>query len=58
MFYLIPAPGLKVPDPAVVTTPDRHLPPEGRLVEASGYWQRRINDGDVTVGVPPETLEA
>lgn len=23
------------------------LPPEGREVEDSTYWQRRINDGDV-----------
>lgn len=52
-MYLIPAPGFKVPDPAFLNTPGDHLPPEGRDVEPSTYWTRRINDGDVTVGVEP-----
>lgn len=58
MLFLIPAKGFKVPDPAALDTPDDHLPAEGRLVEESGYWQRRIADGDVTVGTFSPQLEA
>lgn len=53
MIYVIPAAGLKVPDPALVNTPQRHLPPEGRLVIESPYWARRLRDGDVTEGAEP-----
>ena len=46
LIHVIPREGLKVPDPAFVTTPPlRHLPPEGRTVEDDGYWQRRVRDG-------------
>lgn len=55
MIYVTPAAGLKVPDPAQLEMPDRHLPVEGRFVEPSGYWQRRVNDGDVTLGEPKST---
>ena len=27
------------------------LPPEGREVEPTQYWQRRVNDGDVAEAV-------
>lgn len=53
MIYVIPQLGMKVPDPAQLTVPDRHLPPEGRLVERSGYWERRLRDGDVSIGTAP-----
>ncbi|MDO9236005.1 MAG: DUF2635 domain-containing protein [Aquabacterium sp.] len=43
-MYLKPAAGLAVPDPARGDV----LPPEGRDVEATQYWQRRLNDGDVS----------
>ena len=49
-MYVIPAPGLKVPDP------DRrdHLPAEGREVpDTQDYWHRRLRDGDVVLGGPP-----
>lgn len=47
-MYVKPAPGRAVPDPARGDT----LPPEGREVEPTQYWQRRINDGDVTETSP------
>lgn len=53
-MYLKPAPGAQVPDPQRGDV----LPPEGRDVEPTQYWQRRINDGDVTSAVadaPPAT---
>jgi len=28
------------------------LPPEGREVEPTQYWQRRVNDGDVVEASP------
>ncbi len=42
-IYVKPKKGLIVPDP------DRRdeLPPEGREVQDSVYWRRRLNDGDV-----------
>lgn len=52
-MYLKPAPGRVVPDPARGDT----LPPEGREVEPTQYWQRRINDDDVTEA-SPETKKA
>jgi hypothetical protein len=50
-FY-IPAPGLRVVDPA---KPSEPLPPEGRSVNATdheSYWLRRLRDGDVTEAKP------
>lgn len=45
-MFLIPAEGRTVADP------DRgdNLPAEGREVEFSQYWQRRVADGDVVEG--------
>lgn len=48
-MYVIPTQGRAVPDPARGDT----LPPEGRTVEPTQYWQRRVIDGDVTEAVPP-----
>lgn len=43
-LHVAPArPGLKVPD----LVHDDFLPPEGREVPWSTYWQRRIDKGDV-----------
>lgn len=53
MIHVIPREGLKVPDPEQMQTPGRHLPPEGRTVEPSEYWARRVRDGDVTEGDVP-----
>ena len=47
-MFLKPTQGTQVPDP------DRSdfLPPEGRTVELTQYWQRRIADGDVVEASP------
>lgn len=42
-MYVKPTEGRTVPDP----TRGDILPPEGREVESTQYWQRRILDGDV-----------
>lgn len=39
-----PVSGRQVPDPEK----GGFLPPEGREVEATAYWLRRLADGDVT----------
>lgn len=54
-MFVKPTPGTRVPDP------DRGdvLPPEGRTVEPTQYWQRRINDGDCVEASPqPEAPKA
>lgn len=43
-MYVIPKSGFKIPDPSL----NDHLPPEGRNVEKTTYWIRRLRDGDVT----------
>jgi hypothetical protein len=48
-MYVIPKSGILIRDPDLKT----HIPPEGREVPDSLFWQRRINDGDVTVGKAP-----
>ena len=52
-MYVIPAEEMQIPDPSQRGTPDYFLPPEGREVIADDYWNRRVRDGDVTVGEPP-----
>lgn len=47
--FLIPKSGLRCRDPKTLQL----LPPEGALVPLTAYWQRRINDGDVSIGTPP-----
>lgn len=42
-MFVKPTPGRSVPDPARGDT----LPPKGREVEPSQFWQRRLADGDV-----------
>lgn len=49
MMIVKPTPGCRVPDPARGDT----LPPEGREVEPTQYWQRRLIDGDV-IEIPAE----
>ena len=53
MFIKPTSPDVRVPDPAQQGTPGYWLPAEGREVEDSMYWQRRLIDGDVVVGAPP-----
>ena len=52
-MFIKPRPGLQVPDPSR----GDHLPEAGRDVDASQYWQRRLNDGDVeaVTSVTPAT---
>lgn len=54
-MFVKPTQGTQVPDP------DRGdvLPPEGRTVEPTQYWQRRIVDGDCVEASPqPEAAKA
>lgn len=53
-MYVKPTEGRTVPDPARGDA----LPPEGRPVEPSQYWHRRIADGDVVEAVPQEQAPA
>lgn len=50
-MYVKPTPGRQVPDPE---RGNALLQPEGREVEPTQYWQRRIADGDVVEAVPPK----
>jgi hypothetical protein len=52
-MFVKPAPGLLVRDP----TTKFPLPPEGREVVLSSYWQRRLKDGDVVPVPPPASPE-
>lgn len=49
-MFVKPAPGLRIPDP------DLHdfLPEQGREVQDTPYWQRRLSDRDV-IKAPPVT---
>lgn len=40
---IMPAPGKQVRDPVLHDL----IPKEGRIVETSEYWVRRLRDGDV-----------
>lgn len=48
-MYVKPAAGLTIVDPLLRD----HLPPEGREVQPSEYWTRRIRDQDVIEAKPP-----
>lgn len=54
-MYLKPAPGITVPDPE---RGNAALAPEGREVELTQYWQRRMNDGDVLESTPVDAAAA
>lgn len=47
-MHVKPKAGLLVRDPVT----HAYLPPEGREVEDSAYWHRRLRDGDVEL-IPP-----
>jgi hypothetical protein len=49
-MYVQPAPGLVIRDPDLRD----HLPPEGREVPSSDYWNRRLRDGDVVLAKPQQ----
>jgi hypothetical protein len=42
-FIIKPAPGLRIPDPET----GEYLPEGGMRMPRSGYWIRRLKDGDV-----------
>lgn len=43
--WIKPAPGMRVCDPFDF----REMPPEGKEVEMSSHWMRRVKDGDCEV---------
>ena len=49
-MYVKPASGLKIRDPDLKD----FLPEEGREVPGTGYWVRRVRDGDVLIATPPK----
>jgi hypothetical protein len=49
--HLIPAPGRTVRDSKSLEA----LPAEGRAVEMTPFWKRRLADGDVTEGKPTKS---
>lgn len=49
-MHVKPISGRQVPDPEK----GGYLPPEGRTVEPTAYWLRRITDGDVAESQPPK----
>lgn len=52
-MFVKPAPGLVIRDPDLRDL----LPDAGREVPDSGYWQRRLRDGDVIAAAPPADTE-
>ncbi len=53
-MYVIPKNGIIIRDPDLKTL----LPEEGREVPDTLFWQRRILDGDVTLGKIPASKPA
>jgi len=58
MFIKPASPDVRVPDPSQAGTPGYWLPAEGREVEVSPHWLRRLRDGDVVEAQPPATALA
>jgi len=53
-MYIKPAPGMQVVDPARLSQgPAAYLPAEGREVELTDYWRRRLAEGGVVEATPP-----
>ena len=52
-MYVKPAPGLRVRDPRT----GQPLPAQGAETPVSGYWVRRLRDGDVLASRPPEAAK-
>jgi hypothetical protein len=59
-MYVKAAPRVIEGMPLVVRDPDMKdlLPPEGRDVPDTDYWQRRLRDGDVVFAQPPAPAPA
>lgn len=58
MFIKPASVDVRVPDPSQRGTPGYWLPAEGREVEFSPYWARRLRDGDVIEAAPPAAAPA
>lgn len=52
-IMVVPREGFKIVDPVLRD----NLPPEGRVVADSIYWQRRIGDKDVTMVDPAKSAK-
>lgn len=52
-MYVKPVEGRQVPDPEK----GGFVPPEGRHVDRTQYWLRRIADGDLLQANPPAVAE-
>lgn len=52
LLYVVPAAGRRVRYFDAAGQP-RVLPDEGLSVAWSGFWQRRLDEGDVVIGAPP-----
>lgn len=53
MFLKPTSSDVRVPDPSQAGTPGYWLPADGREVEPSMYWARRLRDGDVVEATAP-----
>lgn len=58
MFIKPTSADVKVPDPEQAGTPGYWLPADGREVEPSLYWTRRLIDGDIVEAEPPAAAPA
>ena len=47
-FFIRPAKGLRIADPKS----GEYLPEKGAVMPRSGFWLRRLKEGDVTEDVP------
>lgn len=52
-IYVKPAEGYKIHDPELLD----YIPAEGRLVNESDYWHRRLRDKDVTLEEAPAAAD-
>lgn len=52
--FVRPAPGVRIADPQT----GQYLPEEGLLVPRSGFWLRRLKDGDVISSAPADGTDA
>lgn len=50
MIYVTPEPGMKIPNPDAGFS---ILPEKGEMVPHSPYWERRRDDGGVTISDGP-----
>ena len=47
-FFVKPAPGLRIADPQT----GEYLPETGAVMPRSGFWLRRLADGDIVEAKP------